>query len=66
MKESLTVVLQSMNIANIQLIVPIHLQREDLKEDKGTSGYKNVHWKVIDTQELTSNAKKVTVEVLAD
>lgn len=39
---------------------------EDLKEDKGTSGYKNVHWKVIDTQELTSNAKKVTVEIVVD
>jgi hypothetical protein len=38
---------------------------EDLKEDNGTSGYKNVHWKVLGTEELTSNAKKVTVEIIS-
>jgi hypothetical protein len=36
---------------------------EDLKEDNGSSGYKNVHWKVLGTEELTPNAKKITVEI---
>lgn len=38
---------------------------EDLKEDNGTSGYKNVHWKVTGTEELYPNAKKVTVEIIS-
>jgi len=38
---------------------------EDLKEDSGLSGYKNVHWKVLATEALAENAKKVTVEIIS-
>jgi hypothetical protein len=38
---------------------------EDIKEDNGSSGYKNVHWKVLSTEELAPNAKKVTVEIIS-
>jgi hypothetical protein len=34
---------------------------EDLKEDTGKSGVRNVHWKIEDTAVLAPNVKKITV-----
>jgi hypothetical protein len=36
---------------------------EDLKEDTGRSGYKNIKYSVLSTEDITDKIKKITVEI---
>jgi hypothetical protein len=38
---------------------------EDVREDTGRSGLNDVKWKVLDTTDLATNIKKITVEILS-